>query len=273
MITEQDFSALGEEISREAGVMDGHHGYFVTHAPRLFKACFLFGLLENKLGHVLEIGPFFGYTPFLLRPASTSYTTLEVGDPVVEPLKPLYEKHGIKSHFADLFESFGPTSTAEHRLPFADCSFDTVLCWETMEHFNFNPVKFVKELFRVLKPGGRAHITVPNKASFQSILALISGRSERQLIEHYYTFEDYESGGKKAFHGFHWREYSAPELTLLYSHAGFVIEDCGTFVAFQARSGVSLPNKIARKANVVLARIFRRYGTHVYLTAARQHEA
>jgi SAM-dependent methyltransferase len=190
-------------------------------------------------------------------------------DPVVDPLKPLYQKRGIEAHFADLFESFGPTSTAEHRLPFADCSFDTVLCWEAMEHFNFNPLKFVRELLRVLKPGGMAYITVPNKASFQSIVALISGRSERQLIEQYYTFKDYFSGGKKAFHGFHWREYSLPELTLLFSRAGFATEDCGTFVAFQARSGVSLRNQIARKANVILARIFRRYGTHVFLTARR----
>ena len=271
MITEQDFSALGENISREANVIEVLRGYFITHAPRLFKTCLLFGLLDKKLGHVLEIGPFFGYTPFLLRARSASYATLEADDPVVHRLKPLYQKFGIDAHFADLFESFGPIDMADHRLPFADCSFDTVLCWETMEHFNFNPVKFVKELFRVLKPGGKVHITVPNKASFQSIAALLSGRSERHLIELYYRFEDYVSGGKKAFHGFHWREYSMPELKLLFSRAGFLVQECGTFVAFQARSGVSMPNKIARKATVMLAKIFRRYGTHVYLTAeARQ---
>src|SRR6266498_2075039 len=152
MTTEQDFSTLGEEISREAGVIDGLHHYFVMHAPRLFKACAVFGLLEKKLGRVLEIGPFFGYTPFLLRPNSDAYTILEADDPVVHALKAPYSKRGIEALFADLFDSFGPTSGAAHRLPFADSAFDTVLCWETMEHFNFNPVKFVRELFRVLKP-------------------------------------------------------------------------------------------------------------------------
>src|SRR5215471_14949457 len=138
MGTEQDFLRLGEVISREAGVFDGLHGYFVMHAPRLFKACALFGLLEKKLGRVLEIGPFFGYTPFLLRTNSVSYTILEADDPAVHALKAPYSTRRIDAHFIDLFESFGPTSTADHRLPFVDGAFDTVLCWETMEHFNFN---------------------------------------------------------------------------------------------------------------------------------------
>jgi SAM-dependent methyltransferase len=45
-----------------------------------------------------------------------------------------------------------------------------------MEHFNFNPVKFVREFRRVLKPGGKAYINVPNNASFQNLVSLIFGR-------------------------------------------------------------------------------------------------
>ncbi len=59
------------------------------------------------------------------------------------------------------------------------------------------------------------------------------------------------------------------ELALLFSRAGFGVEDSGTFVAFQARSGISFANRIARKANVILARILHRYGTHVYVTASK----
>lgn len=264
-----EFLTLGEAVSKEAGVMDGLHGYFVMHAPRLFKSCLLFGLLEKKLGRVLEIGPFFGYTPFLLQANSASYTILEADDPVTHALKAPYQKRAIETHFVDLFDSFGPTCTADHPLPFADGAFDTVLCWETMEHFNFNPVKFVRELYRVLKPGGRAYITVPNRASLQRIMVLISGRGERELIEEYYKFEDHSSGGKKVFYGFHWREYSAPELRFLFSRAGFGIRDSGTFVAFQPRSGLSVAHRVARKVNEMLARLCRRYGTHVYLTAEK----
>src|SRR6185295_10763942 len=111
------------------------------------------------LGNVLEVGPFFGYLPFLLRPASSAYTVLEGDDPVVRPLERLYQERAITLSYVDFCELFGPDRSAAHRLSFPDASFDTILCWETMEHFNFNPVKFIRELHRVLKPGGRVCIT------------------------------------------------------------------------------------------------------------------
>jgi SAM-dependent methyltransferase len=269
-MSEQAFLSLGKEISREAGVEGGLHGYFVQHAPRLFKACRLFDLLDRDLGSVLEIGPFFGYTPFLLRPKSTSYTIIEGDDPAVNPLRPIYQARQIEALFMDLFESFGQTASSDPQLPFADGAFDRVLCWETMEHFNFNPVKFVRELLRVLRPGGRACITVPNKASLQRIFSLVSGHGEKDLIDGYYNFEDYRSGGKKAFYGFHWREYSAYELGTLFSRVGFVVEECTTFVAFQPVDRISLPKRVARLTNTLLARFFPRYGTHVCLIAAKE---
>ena len=212
-MTLQQFMAAGEDLSKSAGVLDGLHGYFRSHVTRLHRTCELFELFSTGLGDVLEIGPFFGYTPFLLRQHSSSYTVLEGNDPAVRPLGPLYARHGIALNYVDFFELFGPTRSAPHRLPLADASFDTILCWETMEHFNFNPVKFVRELHRVLKPGGRVCITVPNKASFQRIFALFSGSGEKSEIETYFQVEDYVSDGKKVFYGLHWREYSPPELS------------------------------------------------------------
>src|SRR5258705_9633859 len=47
-----------------------------------------------------------------------------------------------------------------HRFPFADTSFDAVLCNQVLEHV-FDPNEFVSELHRVLKPGGRLVLTVP----------------------------------------------------------------------------------------------------------------
>ncbi len=139
-----------------------------------------------------------------------------------------------------------------------------------MEHFNFNPIKFVRELRRVLKSGGRAYITVPNKASFRAILGLIFGRSEHHLIQPYITFEDYTCNGRKVFYGFHWREYSRPELAQLFSNAGFTVRHSDTFVAFQTHPGrLSVPRHLVRAANTVLASIFRRYGTHVCLVAEK----
>jgi len=269
MITQTEFAAEAQVLSAEANVLNGLHSYFVHQAPRLYQSCRLFHLLEKPLGDVLEIGPFFGYTPFLLRKNASSYTVLEGDDPIVYPLKPLYRQRDIGAHFVDLFEMFGPTRSATHSLDFPNASFDSILCWETMEHFSFNPVKFVRELLRVLKPGGRVYITVPNKASFQSIWAHISGRFEAAGINAYFDCEDYRCNGKKAFYGFHWREYSSGELAHLFAKAGFKLHQYGTFAAFQAHSRVSPLRRLVRGANQVLAKALPRYGTHVYLVAEK----
>ncbi len=269
MMTEAEFAAQALALAKEAGVAETHHGYFSLQAPRLYKSCQLFNFFDGPLGDVLEIGPFYGYTPFLLRPNASNFVVLEGDDPAVYPLKPLYQKHRVDARFVDLFEMFGPTLTATHKLDLPDASFNTIICWETLEHFGFNPVKFVRELWRVLKPGGRVSITVPNRASFQSLAALILGRSEEKLIDAYWEFEDYECNGKKAFYGFHWREYTRGELRHLFARAGFTIHACDTFVAFQEHGHTSALRNVVRSANKVAASILPRFGTHVWLDARK----
>jgi predicted SAM-dependent methyltransferase len=63
-------------------------------------------------------------------------------------------------------------------LPFGDGTFDEVLCLDVLEHLTFpeQPVA-MGELFRVLRPGGGALISVPNLAHLQSrIHFLLQGR-------------------------------------------------------------------------------------------------
>lgn len=60
-------------------------------------------------------------------------------------------------------------------LPFPDAHFDYVFSIEGIEHFE-NPWTFVKELCRVLKPGGRLFISTPNTFSVDARLKyLLSG--------------------------------------------------------------------------------------------------
>jgi ubiquinone/menaquinone biosynthesis C-methylase UbiE len=59
-------------------------------------------------------------------------------------------------------------------LPFMKNSFDVVTSNQVIEHL-FYPVKFMKEIYRILKPGGYAVISTENLASWDNIFALLFG--------------------------------------------------------------------------------------------------
>ena len=106
---------------------------------------------------------------------------------------------------------------AGERLPLRDESFDLVICWDVVEHVQ-NPERLVAEIGRVLRPGGRALLTVINRYAFRDPhyhLPLLNwlprpvaeaiierrGRSkggsafrDRQKLSemHYYTLGDFE---------------------------------------------------------------------------------
>jgi len=56
--------------------------------------------------------------------------------------------------------------------PIADASADLVLAIEVIEHLE-NPRAFVRELIRILKPGGRLVVTTPNQLSVLSKINLV----------------------------------------------------------------------------------------------------
>lgn len=63
----------------------------------------------------------------------------------------------------------------EQPLPFDDAVFDTVVCSEILEHL-FRPDLLLREVMRVLKPGGRVIVTVPNLHGLRNRIDVLVGK-------------------------------------------------------------------------------------------------
>lgn len=224
------FFDLARRLAKQGNVPDCNHSYFEQHRDRLWKTISRFNLLTTKCDHVLELGPYFAYTPFLWKEKIAGRVAIFEGDsPESSVLLPLYQARGIDVTYGDLLHTFDESSTVPKRLPYADNTFDRVSCWEMMEHFNFNPVPFVREIYRVLKPGGHAYITVPNLAKLDHRLTLLFGNSIGTPVKHYQ-----DSAGMRSY-SVHWREYTLEEITQMFHDNSFTIVLSTHLQAFQNR--------------------------------------
>ena len=86
------------------------------------------------------------------------------GIEVVDERRKLAVEKGIDAHPASLNEQF----------PFTDDQFDAVHANQVIEHLADTDT-FIKEIYRVLKPGGYAVICTENLASWHNIFALFFG--------------------------------------------------------------------------------------------------
>lgn len=104
-----------------------------------------------------------------------------------------------------------------HPFPFEDASFDTVVFCEVLEHMTNDPMAALKEIHRVLEPGGTLVLTTPNAARLENVVAFLEGRN---------IYDPYSAYGP---YGRHNREYTRHELHLLLQHAGF--KEDGSYTA------------------------------------------
>jgi len=127
--------------------------------------------------------------------------------------------------FARAIESLGLDVTRSdveiEAVPFAGGTFDVVLFNELFEHLRINPIFTLKEVHRVLKPGGLLLLSTPNLRSFRGIRNLIL-RDQGHAVSAgvYRQFEKLETLG----HMGHVREYTAREVSDFLTRIGFRVE-------------------------------------------------
>jgi len=90
---------------------------------------------------------------------------------------------------------------------FPENSFDVVIASHLIEHLN-DPKTFFKEVYLILKDGGRLFITTPNISGFQA--RLNGGHWRSAIFDHLYLFSD-------------------RTLSKLLKDTGFKVERCRTW--------------------------------------------
>lgn len=107
-------------------------------------------------------------------------------------------------------------------IPFPDNFFDAVFCCQALEHFTHSHLPAVKEMYRVLKPGGILEVDVPNAVCFRNRWRMIRGKHITWDYEkHYLREEPIRYKEMTFFPDRHNREFTLKELQVLLEAAGF----------------------------------------------------
>lgn len=96
----------------------------------------------------LDIASGEGYGTYALSKSATSVIGVDIDEPSVERAR---EKYGLDYR----------VGTA-NKIPVVDASVDCVVSFETLEHLE-DALAFLREVHRVLKPGGRLLLSTPNR--------------------------------------------------------------------------------------------------------------
>lgn len=173
------------------GLVDGLEGKCLELGANPY---FTTMLLEHFTKLKLTLANYFGSIPNGIHSQDVAYNDLISG---VKSIKTYhYEHFNIEG---DLF-------------PYKDSEFDVVVLAEIIEHLLNDPCSVIREIKRVLKPGGTLILTTPNVARLENIARLISGEN---------IYDPYSGYGP---YGRHNREYNRHDLAKLLEHEGFDLE-------------------------------------------------
>jgi SAM-dependent methyltransferase len=183
----------------------------------LWRFLHTWGMVKQESGRLLELGANPYFITWLLR----EFTNLDLvlanyfGGPsgVNRQVVELRSRGETQSIPLD-YHSF---NLEEEQFPFESDSFEVVIFCEIIEHLLMNPLHCLREIRRILVPGGLLVLSTPNVSRLGNVLSMIEGVN---------IYDPYSGHGP---YGRHNREFNRHELHRLLEFAGF--NDLHSFTA------------------------------------------
>jgi SAM-dependent methyltransferase len=171
-------------------------------------------LLPQPGGRYLDLGSGAGIVPLVMAKAGLRVSVVDTWFEYADEFNNLM---GRFTDFVERFDKYGidwqKHDITQTPLPFSPQSFELVTLFDVLEHLP-RPANIIREIYRVLRPGGLFFLTVPNVANLRNRVRLLLGRSP-----HPDPIEDWFAAD---FFG-HYREMTRTELIRGFSKQGFSI--------------------------------------------------
>jgi len=220
-------SVVAEIQSDRAELAEWFQGYAAAHAARF---ALDFEMLQANVpleSSVLEFGSVPPILTGALKKAGYRVTGIDIAP---ERFASAIARLGLEVRKCDI---------ERNPLPFDTSSFDIVVFNELFEHLRINLIYTMREVLRVLKPGGMMLLSTPNFRSLNGIINFIArNRGYSCDGEVFLQYEKLEKLG----HMGHVREYTAHEVTDFLEKVGFDVEK----LTFRGRHGSWLAQLIMR---------------------------
>ncbi len=177
--------------------------YILGHAPS-----------DASPPRVLDIGAQFGSLALYAVGLGCQAAAVDYG-PAAKTFQKVAANRGVDYKVCDV---------GAEPLPFSDNQFDFVTYTDVMEHHSFSPKRVLREIHRVLVPGGRVIVMTPNHASLYNRLKLIFGGSVNDDFDYFFDM----CAEERTYEGHH-REYTRAELTAALRRTQFQVRECRVF--------------------------------------------
>jgi 2-polyprenyl-3-methyl-5-hydroxy-6-metoxy-1,4-benzoquinol methylase len=213
-------------------------------------------------GRLLDIGCANGFQSYLFARMGYFVTATDAAEVVQRPA--LFAKEGINFFASNLND---PDALAG----LENGSFDAAVMGEVIEHVFNHPLGLLREVARVLKPGGVLVLTTPNPNTLINAARFIAGRYTLWGTEAFVSLPKHDGRQFTDIGDVHFREYRTGEVHSMLSASGFAVQRTA-YMAFGAAP--SQPTwKRALKAAARPALNLRLFGATQYVLATRLKEA